>query len=65
MNPFNFKTNSDNVFLRALVVAFINALNERIRYDVIVSPTETRPFNLDFYFSLVGDGRFIQDNFLS
>lgn len=65
MNPFNFKTNSDNVFFRALVVAFINALNERIKYDVIVSPTETRPFSLDFYFSLVGDGRFIQDNFIN
>lgn len=65
MNPFNFKTNSDNVFFRALVVAFINALNEKIRYDVIVSPTESRPFSLDFYFSLVGDGRFIQDNFIN
>lgn len=65
MNPFNFKTNSDNVFFRALVVAFINALNERIRYDVVVSPTESRPFSLDFYFSLVGDGRFIQDNFIN
>ena len=65
MNPFNFKTNSDNVFFRALIVAFINALNDRIKYDVIVSPTETRPFSLDFYFSLVGDGRFIQDNFIN
>jgi|688.fasta_scaffold07808_14 hypothetical protein len=65
MNPFNFKTNSDNVFFRGLVVAFINALNDRIRYDVIVSPTETRPFSLDFYFSIVGDGRFIQDNFIN
>lgn len=65
MNPFNFKTNSDNVFFRALVVAFINALNDRIRYDVIVSPTESRPFSLDFYYSLVGDGRFIQDNFIN
>jgi len=65
MNPFNFKTNSDNVFFRALVVAFINAINEKIRYDVIVSPTESRPFSLDFYFSLVGDGRFIQDNFIN
>lgn len=65
MNPFNFKTNSDNVFLRALVVAFINALNERIRYDVIVSPTESRTFTLDFYYSLVGDGRFIQDSFIN
>lgn len=65
MNPFNFKTNSDNVFFRALVVAFINALNEKIRYDVIVSPTESRPFTLDFYYSLVGDGRFIQDNFIN
>lgn len=65
MNPFNFKTNSDNVFFRALVVAFINALNERIRYDVVVSPTESRPFSLDFYYSLVGDGRFIQDNFIN
>lgn len=65
MNPFNFKTNSDNVFFRALVVAFINALNERIRYDVIVSPTESRPFSLDFYYSIVGDGRFIQDNFIN
>jgi hypothetical protein len=65
MNPFNFKTNSDNVFFRALVVAFINAINERIRYDVVVSPTESRPFSLDFYYSLVGDGRFIQDNFIN
>jgi hypothetical protein len=65
MNPFNFKTNSDNVFFRALVVAFINALNDRIKYDVIVSPTETRTFSLDFYYSLVGDGRFIQDNFIN
>jgi hypothetical protein len=65
MNPFNFKTNSDNVFFRALVVAFINALNEKIRYDVIVSPTESRQFSLDFYYSIVGDGRFIQDNFIN
>jgi hypothetical protein len=65
MNPFNFKTNSDNVFFRALVVAFINSLNERIRYDVVVSPTESRPFSLDFYYSIVGDGRFIQDNFIN
>jgi hypothetical protein len=65
MNPFNFKTNSDNVFFRGLVVAFINALNERIRYDVIVSPTESRPFSLDFYYSIVGDGRFIQDKFIN
>lgn len=65
MNPFNFKTNSDNVFFRALVVAFINALNERIRYDVVVSPTESRPFTLDFYYSIVGDGRFIQDNYIN
>jgi len=65
MNPFNFKTNSDNVFFRALIVAFINALNDRIKYDVIISPTETRTFSLDFYYSLVGDGRFIQDKFIN
>jgi hypothetical protein len=65
MNPFNFKTNSDNVFFRALLVAFLNSLKDRIRYDVIVSESETRQFTLDFYYSIVGDGRFIQDNFIN
>jgi len=65
MNPFNFKTNSDNVFFRALIVAFLNALKDRIRYDVIVSETESRHFSLDFFYSIVGDGRFIQDKFIN
>lgn len=65
MVPFNFTTNTDDVFLRSLVVAFINALNDRIKYDVIVSPTETRSYSVPFYYSIVGDGRFIQDNFIN
>lgn len=65
MNPFNFKTNSDNVFFRSLLVAFLNSLKDRIRYDVIVNESESRQFSLDFYYSIVGDGRFIQDKFIN
>lgn len=65
MTPFNFKSNSDNVFLRSLIVAFINTLNDRIKYDVILSQTESKTFTLPFYYSIVGDGRFIQDNFIN
>jgi hypothetical protein len=65
MLPFNFKTNTDDVFLRSLIIAFINTLNDRIKYDVVVSPTETRTYSVPFYYSIVGDGRFIQDNFIN
>lgn len=65
MTPFNFKSNSDNVFLRSLIVAFINTLNDRIKYDVILSQTESKTYSVPFFYSIVGDGRFIQDKFMN
>lgn len=65
MTPYSFVTNSDDIFFRALYVAVLNVLNEKISYDVILSNGTSKNVKIPFYFSLTGDGRFLQDTFLT
>ena len=64
MSGFLEKYNTDDVFIRNLIVALLNSLNDRLKYIQVNDQQEILEIYVPFYFSLTGDEPFLQDSFL-
>jgi hypothetical protein len=64
MSGFLEKYNMDDVFLRNLIVALLNSLNDRLKYIQVNDQQDILEVYVPFYFSLTGDEPFLQDSFL-
>jgi len=64
MSGFLEKYNMDEVYLRNLITALLNSLNDKLKYIQINDQQEILEVYVPFYFTLTGDEPFLQDNFL-
>jgi len=64
MGEFFHKYNTDNVHSRAVIVGFVNLLNNKVFFENILSDTVVDTVYVPFYYSMTGDERFLQDYFL-
>ena len=61
---FSMKYNTDDVFLRAVIVGFLGVLDKKIVYKQQISETEVKYIEVPFRYNNSGDSRFMQDFFL-
>jgi hypothetical protein len=59
------KFNTDNVFLRGVILGLLSKLNEKITYDQIEKDQSVTQIFIPFFYSLAGDEPFLQDFYLS
>jgi hypothetical protein len=64
MSGFLEKYNTDEVFLRLLIVSMLRSFNDRLTYIQINDQQEELEIYVPFYFSLSGDEAFIQDFYI-
>jgi len=64
MSGFLQKYNTDDVFLRELIIAFIRSLNEKLTYYQTNDQQQLLEVYVPFYFSLTGDEPFLEDFFV-
>ena len=67
MSSYDLHYNFDDVFLRNIVVGFMNLMHESIRWDLQTgrAPGDRREVRVPFYFSTTGSERYLQDKFLN
>lgn len=65
MSGFLEKYNTDNVFLRSLIVGVIRILNDKVTIQQINDKQETLESHIPFFYSLAGDEAFLQDSYLN
>lgn len=65
MSGFLEKYNTDDVFLRALIISFVRALNDKITYFQVNDKQEVIEIFIPFFYSLAGDESFLQDQYLN
>lgn len=64
MSGFLEKYNTDDVFLRNLIVATLRALNEKLTYTQVNDQQQVLEVFVPFFYSMSGDESFLQDFFL-
>lgn len=64
MSGFLEKYNTDEVFLRSLITAFLRTLNEKLKYRQVNDQQQILEVFVPFYYSMTGDEPFLQDFFL-
>jgi len=64
MSGFLEKFNTDDVFLRNLMIAFLRSLNEKLTYYQINDQQQVLEVFIPFYPSMTGDEPFLQDFFI-
>lgn len=64
MSGFLEKYNTDDVFLRSLIIGFVRSLNDLVTYKQVNDKQETLEVYIPFLYSLSGDESFLQDEFL-
>jgi hypothetical protein len=65
MSGFLEKYNTDEVFLRGLIVSFLRSLNEKVKYIQINDQQDVLEIYIPFFYSMTGDEPFLQDFFLN
>lgn len=64
MSGFLEKYNTDEVFLRSLIVAMLRSLNEKLTYLQVNDQQQVLEVYIPFFYSMTGDESFLQDFFL-
>ena len=64
MSGFLEKYNTDEVFLRSLIIGVVRMLNNKVTYLQTNDKQEILEVHLPFFYSLAGDESFLQDSFL-
>lgn len=64
MSSYNAEFNKDLSFLRHIVTALLNELNDKIYYYNVIDEDTKQKINVPFYYSVTGQERFLLDNFL-
>jgi hypothetical protein len=64
MSGFLEKYNTDEVFLRGLIVGMLRALNEKLTYQQVNDQQQVLEVYIPFFYSMTGDESFLQDFFL-
>lgn len=64
MSGFLEKFNTDDVFLRSLILGLVRLLNDKVTYFQINDEQEKLEVHLPFIFSMAGDESFLKDNFI-
>ncbi len=64
MSGFLEKYNTDEVFLRGLLISFLKSLNDKIRYIQINDQQDILEVFIPFFYSMTGDESFLQDFFI-
>jgi hypothetical protein len=64
MSVYNQEYNKDNVVLRYIIVSLLAELKDKIYYYDRISETETVRHKVPFIYSISGNERFLQDNFV-
>lgn len=65
MSGFLEKYNTDEVFLRGLIISFLRSLNEKVKYIQINDQQNILEIYIPFFYSMTGDEPFLQDFFLN
>lgn len=67
MSNFDLHYNYDDVFLRNIVVGFVNLMHVAVQWDMQTGRgvSDKRRVAVPFYFSTTGSERYLQDNFLN
>jgi len=65
MSGFLEKYNTDEVFLRGLIVSFLRSLNEKVKYIQINDQQDILEIYIPFFYSMTGDESFLQDFFIN
>jgi hypothetical protein len=64
MSVYNNEYNKDNVVLRYIIVSLLAELKNKVYYYDRISEDETVKHNVPFIYSISGNERFLQDNFV-
>jgi hypothetical protein len=64
MSVYNNEYNKDNVVLRYIIVSLLAELRDKVYYYDRISEDETIKHNVPFIYSISGNERFLQDNFV-
>lgn len=64
MSGFLEKYNTDDVFMRSLILGLIRMLNDKISYKQVNDKQEVLEVYVPFIYSITGDESFIKDNFI-
>jgi hypothetical protein len=64
MSGFLEKYNTDEVFLRNLIISFIRSLNEKLTYIQVNDQQNILQVYVPFFYSMTGDESFLQDFFI-
>jgi len=64
MSGFLEKYNTDEVFLRNLIISFIRSLNEKLTYIQVNDQQDLLQVYVPFFYSMTGDESFLQDFFI-
>ena len=64
MSGYLEKFNTDEVFLRGLIVGMLRALNEKLTYTQVNDQQQVLEVYVPFFYSMSGDESFLQDFFL-
>jgi hypothetical protein len=65
VSQYDLDFNYDGVFLRNVIVGFINLLDGTISWKNRIGQGETREVRVPFYYGTAGQERYLQDNFLN
>lgn len=67
MSNFDLHHNYDDVYVRNIVLGFINLMHNSVRWDMQtgLAASDKREVRVPFYFSTTGSERYLQDNFLN
>lgn len=64
MSAYNAEFNKDLSYLRHIVAALLNELNNKIYFYNVIDEDTKMKINVPFYYSVTGQERFLLDNFL-
>jgi hypothetical protein len=64
MSGFLEKYNTDDVFLRNIIVSFLKSLNDRVTYKQVNDQQQVLLVYIPFFYSITGDESFLQDFYL-
>jgi len=60
---FSHKYNTDDVFIRSVIVGFVNLLNKEIKIQNVLSDDKSQTVEIPWFFDQSGDEDFMQDYF--
>ena len=64
MSAYNAEFNKDLSFLRHIIVALLQELNDKIYFYNVIDEDTKQKINVPFYYSVTGQERFLLDTFL-